>query len=83
VRTTLAKLLELGLTGAGMTLILQLPFAGPNKQAARLPPPIAKQVLLLNQMTHPFAEQDVVLPNVDASAPPAKRLNLSRLAKAV
>lgn len=83
VRAPLSKLLELGMTGESMRLILQLPFSLPNKPAAKLPPAVAKEIFLLNRITHPFAQEDLILPNVEPDAPPAKRLNVTRLAKTV
>ena len=83
VRAPLSKLLELGMTGESMRLILQLPFAMPGKPAAKLPPAVAKDIFLLNRISHPFAREDLILPNVEPDAPPAKRLNVTRLARAV
>ena len=83
VQATLKDLLKLGITGASLQVLLQLPLATPRKAAAKLPANLVKQVLLLNQLQHPFADVDLLLPNVEPTAAPAKRLNLSRLAKLV
>jgi hypothetical protein len=81
VQLRLEQLLGLGLTGSSLLLLLQLPLNPPNKPAARLPTPVVKKVLMLNQLMHPLPENDVTLPNVEQEAPIAKRINFNRLAK--
>ena len=81
VQLKLDQLLSLGLNGPSLVLLLQLPLNPPNKPAAKLPPPIVRKVLMLNQLMNPLPENDVTLPNVEPEAPILKRINFNRLAK--
>lgn len=83
VNTTVDKLLEVGLTNLSLRLVLTLPVNLPNKPAAKLPGPVVRKLLGLNQLKHPFPKHDLILPNVAENEPPAKRINLNRLAKLV
>lgn len=83
VNTTVSKLLDAALTQDSLRLVLSLPVNPPNKPAVKLPGPIVQKLLALNQLTHPFAANDVVLPNVEASEPVNKRINFNRLQKVV
>ena len=81
VAVSVDNLLNMGLTGASLRLLFQLPFAGANRPAGRIPMEAVKKLLLINQLTHPMPENDVVLANVEATAPPLKRVNFNRLQK--
>jgi len=81
VRITLDALLKLGIQPASLRLLLQMPFTASNKPSVRIPPPVAAKLMALNRFMHPFPEHDLLLPNVDEKAPPARRLNFNRLAK--
>jgi hypothetical protein len=83
VNTTVSKLLDAALTQASLRLVLSLPVNPPNKPGAKLPGPIVQKLLVLNQLTHPFAANDVVLPNVEESEPANRRINFNRLQKVV
>ena len=83
VNTTVEKLLDAALTQASLRLVLSLPVNAPNKPAEKLPAPIVQKLLVLNRLTHPFADNDLVLPNVDDSEPANKRINFNRLQKVV
>ena len=83
VNTTLEKLLNASLTQASLRLLLSLPVNAPNKPPAKLEAPVVQKLLALNQLTHPFADIDVVLPNVEASEPANKRINFNRLSKVI
>lgn len=74
-------LLSMGLNHASLLLLFSLPFSGPNKPAAKLPGEAVKKLLMLNQLSNPVAENDITLPNVEASAPAMKRVNFNRLQK--
>src|SRR5574341_1595800 len=76
-----SHLLDLGLTPASLDVLLTLPVSAPGKPAAALAPEVVAKLKALNQMMHPIAEHDVLLANVEADAPAAKRINFSRLAK--
>ncbi len=81
VQLKLDQILGMGLTPSSLVLLLQLPMSPPNKPAAKLPPPVVRKVLMLNQLINPIPENDVTLPNVEPEAPIAKRINFNRLAK--
>jgi hypothetical protein len=83
LRATVEEMLKLGLTIPSLRLALQIPLNAPNKPAQRLPPAIAQKIVGLNALMHPFPTVDLVLQNVEESAPAAKRLNFNRLAKAL
>jgi hypothetical protein len=83
IRATVEELLKLGLTIPSLRLVLQIPLNAPNKPAQRIPPAIAQKIVGLNALMHPFPVMDLVLTNVEESAPPAKRLNFNRLSKAL
>jgi hypothetical protein len=75
------ELLDMGLTEPSLRLLLQMPIGLPNKPPGKLPAASLDKVLTLNRMIHPLPEHDLVLPNVEADAPPAKRINFNRLGK--
>ncbi len=81
VQMRVDDLLKLSLNTPSLLLLLQLPLAAPNKAPAKLAPPVIRKVLILNQLMNPLAENDLVLPNVEADAPVTKRINFTRLAK--
>ena len=81
VQLKLDQLLNLGLNGPSLTLLLQMPLNPPNKPAAKLPGPVVHKVLMLNQLMNPLPEHDLILPNVEQDAPIAKKINFNRLAK--
>ncbi|MCH9044541.1 MAG: hypothetical protein IIA40_00375 [SAR324 cluster bacterium] len=81
VQAKIDDLLSMGLTPASLLLLFSLPFSGPNKPAAKLPGEAVKKLLMLNQLSNPLAENDITLPNVEASAPAMKRVNFNRLQK--
>ncbi|MDH5752965.1 MAG: hypothetical protein OEZ59_11200, partial [Deltaproteobacteria bacterium] len=81
VSIRLDNLLEMKLTSQSLRLLMQLPFNAPNKPPAKLPPQVVKHVLMINQLTHPMPENDIVLPNVGEDQPAAKRINFNRLQK--
>ena len=83
VRASVEELLKLGLTIPSFRLVLQIPLNAPNKPAQRLPPALAQKIVGLNALMHPFPAVDLVLQNVEESAPAAKRLNFNRLGKAL
>jgi hypothetical protein len=83
VKIKVDALLNIGLTGPSLRLLLNLPFAAPNKPASKLPAEAVKKLLMLNQLTHPMPEHDVILPNVEPTAPVMKRVNFNRLQKLV
>jgi hypothetical protein len=83
VRATLEQMLGAGITNPSFRLLLQIPMNAPNKPATKVPPPLVQKLLQLNSLIHPFPELDLILPNVEETAPPAKRLNFNRLAKAL
>jgi hypothetical protein len=74
-------MLDLGLNAASLNALLHMPLSPPNKPATKLPQPLVRKVLALNQLMHPIPEQDLMLPNVEADAPLIKRINFNRLAK--
>ena len=81
VNAKVDDLLRLGLTVPSLRLVLSLPFAAPNKSANTLPSDAVRKLLMLNQLTNPLAEHDIILPNVNASMPVMKRINFNRLQK--
>jgi hypothetical protein len=81
VQLKLDQLLNLGLNGPSLALLLQMPMNLPNKPPAKLPGPVVHKVLLLNQLMNPLPEHDVTLSNVEHEAPIAKKINFNRLAK--
>jgi hypothetical protein len=81
VQLKLDQLLGLGLNAPSLILLLQMPLNPPNKPPAKLPGPIVRKVLMLNQLINPLPEHDVTLPNVEQEAPIAKKINFNRLAK--
>ena len=83
VQLKLDQLLNLGLTGQSLALLLQLPLHPPNKQPTKLPTPVVRKVLQLNQLMHPLPEHDLTLPNLEPDTPLVKRINFNRLAKLV
>jgi hypothetical protein len=83
LRATMEQLLAAGITNPSLRLLMQIPMNPPGKSAAKLPPPLVQKLLQLNALINPFPELDLILPNVEETAPPAKRLNFNRLAKAL
>ncbi|HKI97748.1 MAG TPA: hypothetical protein VKB51_04665 [bacterium] len=81
VKAKVQDLLDMGLNAISLRLLFNLPFAAPNKPANKLPGEAVKKLLLLNQLTHPLPEHDIILPNVEATAPVMKRVNFNRLQK--
>lgn len=81
IQLKLEQLLGLGLNSPSLVLLLQLPLNPPNKPPAKLPGPVVRKVLMLNQLMNPLPEHDVTLPNVEQEAPIAKKINFNRLAK--
>jgi hypothetical protein len=81
VRATMEQLLGAGITNPSLRLLLQIPLNPPNKPAAKVPQQLAARLIQLNSLMHPFPELDLILPNVEETAPPAKRINFNRLAK--
>jgi hypothetical protein len=81
VQVKVDHMLDLGLTAASLNALLHMPLSPPNKAPVKLPPPTVRRLLALNQLIHPIPEHDLLLPNVEADAPPAKRINFNRLAK--
>ncbi|MBI4081962.1 MAG: hypothetical protein HY423_05060 [Candidatus Lambdaproteobacteria bacterium] len=80
-RISVGDLLGLGIKRESLLLLLQAPFTASNKPGIRIPPAIARKVLAVNQLVHPFADQDLLLPNIPPETPLLKRINLNRLAK--
>jgi hypothetical protein len=81
VNTTVGKLLDAGLTQDSLGLLMSMPVNAPNKPPAKLPAALVKKLLALNQLMHPFPENEIVLPNVAANETPEKRINFNRLDK--
>jgi hypothetical protein len=81
VNAKVDDLLDKGITLPSLRLLLTLPFSGAGKAPAKLPGETVKKLLILNQLSHPMAEHDLVLPNVEATAPSLKRVNFNRLQK--
>ena len=75
------ELLNLNLTGASLRLLLSLNFSGTNMPSGKIPGEAVKKLLMLNQLTNPLPEHDIILPNVEASAQALKRVNFNRLQK--
>ncbi|MDH4246760.1 MAG: hypothetical protein OEW39_02980 [Deltaproteobacteria bacterium] len=78
---TLRDLIGFGLTLPSLRLVLQLPFMSSAMAPNKLPPTVVKKALRVNHLMHPFPKHDIVLPNVDESQPPLKRINFNRLQK--
>lgn len=83
VKASLEQMLQLGLTNPSLRLVLQLPLHTTGKGTARLPGAAAQKLVQLNTLINPFPTVDLVLPNVEGEAPPAKRINFNRLARAL
>ena len=83
VRADVETLLGAGIMNPSLLLLLQIPVNAPNKPAARLPGPVVQKLVQLNALINPFPEVDLILPNVEGTSPPAKRLNFNRLSKAL
>ncbi len=83
VRADVENLLGAAIMNPSLQLLLQIPLNAPNKPAAKLPGPVVQKLMQLNALINPFPEVDLILPNVDGTAPPAKRLNFNRLSKAL
>jgi len=76
-------LLNMGLTASSLRLLFQLPFNAPNKPAAKISGEAVKKLLMINQLAHPLPDKDIILPNVEESAPAMKKVNFNRLQKLV
>ncbi len=81
IQIKLDQMLDLGLTAASLNALLHMPLSPANKPPVKLPTPMLRKVLALNQLMHPIPEHDLLLPNVEADAPLIKRINFNRLAK--
>jgi hypothetical protein len=81
VKAKVDDLLSMGITTPSLRLLFSLPFAAPNRPATKLPVEVIKKLLMLNQLSHPLPEHDIILPNVEATAPVMKRVNFNRLQK--
>lgn len=81
IRASISQLLDMGLKPQSLMLMFQMPFAAPNKAGTRIPGETVKKLLIINQLTHPLPEHDIILPNVDPSSPALKKINFNRLQK--
>lgn len=75
------ELLSMGLTAASLRLLFNIPFNAPNKPSAKIPGEAVKKLLMINQLAHPLPDKDIILPNVEETAPAMKRINFNRLQK--
>ncbi len=81
VKAKVDDLLGMGLTAGSLSLLFNLPFSGQNKAPAKLPGEAVQKLLDINRLSHPLPEHDIILPNVEESAPAMKRVNFNRLQK--
>lgn len=83
LQARLEQIINVGITMNSLMLVLQLPFNAPNQPANKFPGEVVKKLMTINQLSHPMPEHDLILDNVESTAPPQKRLNLNRLQKLI